>query len=449
MSATSRVSRFLANDRLAQRLPFFYGWVMVPISMITLVATAPGQTYGVSVFNPSFREALDISLSQLTGAYMLGTFLASLPQPWIGRLMDRLGIRRLMTIIVFLFGLACFFTANVRNLVMLFLAFFFLRMLGQGALMLLGTNTPAMWFRKRLGFVSGIMSLGMSGGTAILPPLLLFLILNFGWRTTYLILGVAVWVIMFPLLAVFFRNRPEDVGQQVDGKTGRQEPGAVSAVARADNPAGSPVGDRNPEEPGLTLKEAQRTRAYWIMLLSSALWSMILTAVFFNIIPVFTSQGLSEAGAATTFTTLSIVAAVMQFVGGVRADRVPLPWLLSASLVFLIAGIAFLMNANTVLLGHAYAVMIGFTQGLFMAVGNVIWLRYYGRPHLGQIRGSVVTAIVAGSSAGPFIMGFTYDQLGDYRWSLILFIALLVPLAIAAFFATPPRREPAKAVTAA
>jgi MFS family permease len=380
---------------------------------------------------------LDLSHSQLTGAYMLGTFLASLPQPWIGRLMDRLGIRRLMTIVVFLFGLACFFTAGVRNLVMLFFAFFFLRMLGQGAMMLLGTNTPAMWFRKRLGFVSGIMSLGMSGGTAILPPLLLLSIGRVGWRGTYMILGVAVWVVMMPLLAFLFRNRPEEVGQRVDGKLNANEAPTVAA-GPSDLPGGNPAA----EEPGLTLKEAQRTRAYWIMLLASAAWSMILTAVFFNIIPVFTSQGLSEADAATTFTTLSIVAAAMQFVGGVLADRLPLTWMLSASLAFLIAGIAFLMNANTVVLGHAYAVMIGVTQGLFMAVGNVLWLRYYGRAHLGQIRGSVVTAIVAGSSAGPFVMGFTYDQFGDYRWSLIFFIAVLAPLAIAAFFATPPAREP-------
>ena len=82
----------------------YYGWLMVPLAMVTALATSPGQTYGVSVFNPSLREALAISHSQLTGAYMLGTLLAALPQPFFGKLMDRLGIRRLSGIVVVALG---------------------------------------------------------------------------------------------------------------------------------------------------------------------------------------------------------------------------------------------------------------------------------------------------------------------------------------------------------
>ena len=76
----------------------------------------------VSVFNPTFRDTLNLSLSQLTGAYMLGTFLASLPQSYIGHWADRLGIRKMLFIIVSLFSLACVFMAQVNNLVMLFIA---------------------------------------------------------------------------------------------------------------------------------------------------------------------------------------------------------------------------------------------------------------------------------------------------------------------------------------
>ena len=84
------------------------------------------------------------------------------------------------------------------------------------------------------------------------------------------------------------------------------------------------------------------------------------------------------------------------------------------------------------------ALLIGIGQGLFWAVNNTVWVRYYGRAHLGRIRGSVAMAMVAGSSIGPFIMGATYDLFGSYQVSLNLFIALLLPLAIAALWATPP-----------
>ncbi|MBN2503080.1 MAG: MFS transporter [Anaerolineales bacterium] len=141
---------------LAGHLPFFYGWMIVPISVVTLLATSPGQTFLVSVFNPYFRETFNLSLSQLSAAYMGGTLLAAIPQPFLGTLMHKWGIRRLTLISLLMLGLTCLFTSQARNLFMLFLAFFFLRTFGQGALTLLSSNMLAMWFRTRLGTVSGI-----------------------------------------------------------------------------------------------------------------------------------------------------------------------------------------------------------------------------------------------------------------------------------------------------
>ena len=145
-----------SNLWLAKRTNFFYGWIILPISTLVAFFTSPGQTYMVSVFNPSLRDALDLSLTELTGAYMFGTVLASLPQTYIGQLADRIGIRKTLFIIVALFSLACVFIAQVSSLPMLFLSFFFLRMLGQGALELLSVNMLPMWFRNTLGTVSGI-----------------------------------------------------------------------------------------------------------------------------------------------------------------------------------------------------------------------------------------------------------------------------------------------------
>ena len=155
---------------------------MLPIAMLAQAGTSPGQTFGISIFNPSFLETLKISLSQLTGAYMIGTLLAAVPQPYIGSLMDRFGLRRMMTIIVILLGLACFYTATVQSLWMLLIAFFLLRLFGQGALSLLAVNIPAMWFHERLGRVSGLMNASVAGATAIIPPFILLLITNLGWQ---------------------------------------------------------------------------------------------------------------------------------------------------------------------------------------------------------------------------------------------------------------------------
>ena len=428
MSITSSTLLKEPSQRLAKRLSFYYGWVMLPIAMLAAIVTSPGQTYGVSIFNPSFREALGLSHSQLTGAYMMGTLLAALPQPYIGSLMDRFGIRRVMFVVVILFGIASVFMSQVQTLLMLFLAFFFLRLLGQGALSLTANNTLAMWFQTRLGTVAGIMSAGVAGSIALTPTLFLLLINQFDWRGAYVALGVLVCLIMLPLLLLFYRNRPEDVGQLLDGRSSAE-------TAR--------LKEETTPEVSFTLREAQHTRAYWIMLAVSAAFALIITAVFFNIVPIFTDHGLTDANAAATYTTVALALATMQLVGGFLADHIRLNWLAAICISSLVVGIGLLNRADSVMLAQLYALFVGIGQGLFGAVTNTVWVRYFGRAHLGSIRGSVTMAMVASSSAGPFIMGATYDLFGSYQLSLNFFIALLIPLALAAFWATPPQKKEA------
>ncbi len=414
------------SQRFAKRLPFYYGWVMLPIAMLAAIATSPGQTYGISIFNAYFRESLGLSHSQLTAAYMFGTLLASLPQSYIGSLTDRFGIRRVMFVVVVLFGLACVLMSQVLSLLMLFVAFFFLRMLGQGALSLMASNTVAMWFQAKLGTVAGIMNAVGAGAIALMPPLFLLLINQFGWRSAYVALGGLVYLIMLPLIIVFYRNRPEDVGQSLDGRSAKDAARIQEETAKAIS---------------FTLREAQHTRAYWILLAISAAFAMMITAVFFNIVPIFTDHGLTEANAATTYTIIAIALATMQLLGGVLADRVRLNWLAAICIIFLAAGLITLNQTETVMMAQLYALFIGIGQGIFGAVTNTAWVRYFGRAHLGSIRGSVTMAMVASSSTGPFIMGSTYDISGSYQLSLGFFIALLIPLAIAAFWATPPQKQ--------
>jgi len=418
----SRLS-FLNSDWLSGHFPFYYGWMMIPVAMLTQVTTSPGQTFGISIFNPSLQQALGINQSQLSGAYMFGTLLASIPQPFIGAQMDRFGIRRVLTMVTLSMGLACLLMSQVNALWMLFLAFLFLRLFGQGAMGLLASNIPAMWFHKRLGRVSGLISIGFSGSTALLPPVLLAMITNFGWRMAYVLLGVSVWIIMIPILITVFRNSPRDVNQHMDGIT---------------SGTGMDIHENASLDVGMDLKGAQRTPAYWIMLVLTVIWAMSITGVFFHIIPLFTSQGLTEAQATATYTILAITTVVTQLLAGFLADRIQLRWLISLGVSFLIGALVFLANLTSPWSGQVYAVLIGACQGVLGIVGGTLWARYYGLKHLGKIRGSIYTATVAGSSSGPFIMGIIFDAYGSYTISLWIFIILLIPLVVASIWAKEP-----------
>ena len=339
-----------------------------------------------------------------------------------------LGIRWVMTVVVFLLGGVCILTSQVTGLVTLFLVFFLLRMLGQGALGLLAGNTLAMWFHDRLGTVTGIMALGWAGMNAVGPTLTLWAIKIFGWQWTWCILGLWVWGAMLPLLAFVFRDRPEDIGQHVDGVAKPEQ-----HVARVE---------------GLTLRSALRTRAYWIMFAMTASTGMMGTGILFNIIPLFEAAGHTDFQATGAIGVFAVCLAVAHLVGGVLADRLALHRLLVLGLACYLTSLVCLYCLHRPGMVHAFAVTHGTAEGLLMVTSLTLWARYFGRAHLGKIRSSIWIAVVAGSSMGPFVMGITYDHFGRYDATLWVFMAMIVVLMVAMNFARAPSQESSPEVRA-
>lgn len=423
LSVTDAGSR--SNSGVA-RPAFYYGWMMVPMSMAALVASSPGQTFGVSIFNEPMRQSLSLSHGQLAAAYMLGTLLGALPIALIGSLMDRHGIRRTMLAVVTLFSIACLATSLVHGWGTLVVAFCFLRMLGPGALGFLSGNTLAFWFDRRLGMVDGLRQLGMAGAMAAIPTLNLWLVAEFGWRLAYALLGAAIWIALFPIFTWLFRNHPSDVGQAIDGRADAEN---IEADARHRDWLAS-----------LTLQQALRTAAFWIVTGGTAAFGLILTAVFFCLVPIFQDHGLSGETAASMLMLFAISLAGMQVAGGILADRMQAPALMFAGLLGLSGALGLIWLARGPLTAHLAGILLGASQGLYFGVTQPLWARYFGRAHLGKIRGVLMTIIVACSSLGPLIAGLTKDWTGDFGLALACFTVAPLPIAFLSLMAVSPRR---------
>jgi MFS family permease len=88
-----------------------------------------------------------------------------------------------------------------------------------------------------------------------------------------------------------------------------------------------------------------------------------------------------------------------------------------------------------------YGGVLGFAEGAIMTINTIIWPNYFGRTHLGSIRGVASTAMVAFAALGPLPFGLLFDLTGDYSTAILSFLGLPVAFALLSLFAMPPRRQ--------
>lgn len=395
---------------------------MAPIATLAIMCTAPAQTYGVSVFTPFIRETLGLTPAEVAGAYMMGTLLASLPLTLIGTFMDRYGPRLATTIVVIGVVSACWLLARATGLVSLFFAFFLLRLFGQGSLGMMSQNTLAFWFSRRLGFVSGLNATGAALTIAFAPRIHFFLTQQVGWRISYALLGLMIALLLLPMLLLFYRNHPEDVGQRMEDE-GTVRLGVVPNPDSSETPS------------GWTFALAIRTPAYWITAACVATWALVGTAVAFCAPSIFEMRGLvaAEAAARTThiFTAMGLTLVAANVFTGMLADRLQLQHMMAAGMFATVLVGALLRLPDSEHWVIAIGIVMGLAQALMMAIGATVWVRYFGREALGRIRGSVMTILVASSSVGPFLLEGVAAWLGDYQGVLTMMMLFPLPLAFA------------------
>ena len=413
------------RDQMAQGVNrrFFYGWVMVAVAMAGYFASGPGQSHMFSVFILPLSNDLGLDQTEISFAYAVATLAAAFGLPYIGRLIDRYGMRRVVLIAATLLGFAAIGFGQVQGLIMLGLLFGALRFLGQGTLMLSSANLVAQWFSRKRGFAASLMALGFSASVALHPPLAQWLIDQVGWRDAWLWLGIMTWVLYLPLVYFLVQNKPEDIGVLPDG---------IQAVDQSDKDRPSDA------DVGLTSSQALRTPAFWIVAISLSSFSMLVTALFFYQVSIFQTQGLSEQVAARVFPISAITMVCCMPVFGRMLDQFPTKPLFAAAMLLMtcsMVSLVFVQNLQTAVI---YAVIFGLNNAAVHALIGYVWPRFFGRKHLGSIQGTATTIMVVGASIGPLPFGAAYDATGSYQLALVTLSIVPILCAIAVLTMRPP-----------
>jgi MFS family permease len=407
----------------AKDLVTFRGYSQGAISFV-LYGTATGAVYFVVA--PLFAAMLpDVkwSLGVISTALLIRGLLSIVVSPLTGWLVSRLGVRPVVMFGTVFTAAFTALTGTVNNPVEFGLVFGVALSVADSFMGFIAATTVVhRWFMSRRGVVMGFVNSGAGFGGLIFAPLMSVLVAHFGWRHALYVLACIILVLGIP--SIWLRNKPQDVGQWVDGVPGRVIPEAGHADAIGTVQA--------------TLKSMARSPLYWAIFAIFGIESWALGVYAADQVLYLQTIGVGTLTSSGALGTAAGIAAVSGIVFSRLSDRTsPYFVLIGSTTLMALGSIAFLSAHNTALL-WIYSALFGAGYGLTVPTIPVALSRYFGALDFSKAfgLGQILSGTMAG--LGPWVTGQIVDHTGSYRIPIYLITGLLL-LAVAIAIAARPR----------
>ena len=400
----------------------YYGWTVVVLAAAAMVGTLPGRTQGLGLVTEPILMDLRVNRIAYAELNFWATIVGATGALGIGRLIDRLGSRLVLTVVALCLGIVVCVMSQATSIRALAITLLLTRALGQSALSVVSTTMVGQWFVRRIDRAMAVYSVVLSIGFMIAFPLVGAVVQQWGWRVAWFVVGGAIAGLLAPAAWVFVRDTPEKLGIAVDG-----DPRAVTdIVANSEHLAGHPW------------TAAIGTHAFWSFGIGAALYGLVASGI-----GLFNESILAERsfGPDVYYRSLAVTAVTGlagNFLGGWLATRMPLARLLAASLGILTAGLAALPHVSTEAHVMLWAAAMGLGGGFVMVIFFAVWPLVFGRRHLGRIQGIAQAITVLASAIGPLLLAWCVTVTGSYSWAFTLLAAVIGLVALDAFFVSLP-----------
>jgi len=267
------------------------------------------------------------------------------------------------------------------------------------------------WFSKRRGIAMALMMMGIGIGGFVVPQLAAWLIQEFGWRNSFRIGAVLNYIIVLPPLVLFLKNKPEDIGENVDGIAPDRVVNATSTGPK-----------------GVSAKRALTSATFWLITLVYVLQLFVMSGLQMNVQNFAERQMGYSLFMATRFMAFALfVTLPARFIFGWLCDHFNPKYLMGTAGFFLMGGAGVLWIC-VIKLGwvndYRAICLFALFQGFGIA-GSAVALpilvgRCFGEKEFPKIIGLVMTGFAAGVIFGPFTMGKIFDVSGNYAGAFII-----------------------------
>src|ERR1051326_1804092 len=263
LAAGSRWERTLARSR------FYYGWVVLGVAALAMVATLPGRTQGLGLITESLLKDLKLDRVSYAQMNLWATLIGSLFCLGIGKFVDQLGSRIVLAMVSLGLGGVVLAMSWTTAIPVIFCWLIFSRGLGQSALSVVSLTMVGQWFARRLNMAMAAYSLLLSIGFMMAFPIVGGAVVSFGWRHAWSAMG---WFLVLPLvpIALLLVRRPSEESE-----------GEMHDATAKDAQNG----------PDFTWLEALWTPAFWVFAIASSLYNLIASGI-----GLFNESILNERG---------------------------------------------------------------------------------------------------------------------------------------------------------
>jgi MFS family permease len=349
-------------------------------------------------------EEFNLPRSSISAVFFILAICSALIYPVIGHLADKYGARIVILIGHLLFVASLFSISLTRNISEFYAAFVFAGLSGSVLGPILFTKIIAGWFDRYRGFFLGIISgVGYGVGSTLMPIFAVFVLSGHDWRTTYQAIAALVLAIGLPAIFFFLRNPPDPLPLKTHMRLEGVE-----------------------EIPGLTLAQAAKTRAFWMVLLAIAISSGCMLAVFTHIVPILMDRGLPVTQATSVLSVFALFTVFGQIGTGFLLDIFRRPNLIAPFFFIPVIGLPLLMSASATPVLWLSAALMGLGMGTEFGLLPFCLSRYFGLKAYGKISGLVYGIIALTNGFFPVLMDVGFDLTGSYKPAIQVVIGVMV-----------------------
>jgi len=381
-----------------------------------------GARFSFGVFFSPVLEEFGWTRAATSGGFSLTWVLTGLLSIAVGRLNDKIGPRLIMTISGFLVGLGYLLMSQLSSLWQLYL-FYGLISIGMSAVLVPTLSTVARWFVKTRAFMTGIVLAGTGIALMVIVPAANQVIMNYGWRTAYIIVGIVVIVIVV-MAAQFLRRDPYQLGELPYGYDGTGRSASETGTS------------------GLPFREAIRTRQVWLISLVYFCTYFIYNILLVHTVIYATGEGISSMGAVGIMAFLGGAGIAGRMIMGIFADRIGNKQVMVLGAGLMMVTLFWLLMVKDLWMLFLLGVVFGFGHGGMATMESPIVAHVFGMRSHGVILGLVFFSDTVGGAMGPFLAGYIFDATSSYRLAFFLCAILSVVNLIAILLIRPLKTSP-------